>query len=76
MDVITMTGFKQTNRLIKKKSPYLREHAHNPVDWYQWGDEDFEKARREGNRFSSVSDIPDFNSCNCSTLTNGSYEYY
>src|SRR6185436_7839860 len=36
-----------TNRLINEKSPYLQLHAHNPVDWYPWGDEAFEKARRE-----------------------------
>jgi uncharacterized protein YyaL (SSP411 family) len=36
------------NRLINEKSPYLLQHAHNPVDWYPWGDEAFEKARREG----------------------------
>ena len=40
---------KQThsNRLIHETSPYLLQHAHNPVDWYPWGDEAFEKARRE-----------------------------
>ena len=36
-----------TNRLAGEKSPYLLQHAHNPVDWYPWGDEAFEKARRE-----------------------------
>ncbi|MCU1238259.1 MAG: hypothetical protein JWP63_6226 [Candidatus Solibacter sp.] len=36
-----------TNRLAEEKSPYLLQHAHNPVDWYAWGDEAFEKARRE-----------------------------
>ena len=36
-----------TNRLIDEKSPYLLQHAHNPVDWYAWGPEAFEKARRE-----------------------------
>jgi uncharacterized protein YyaL (SSP411 family) len=36
-----------TNRLIRAKSPYLLLHAHNPVDWYPWGDEAFEKARKE-----------------------------
>jgi uncharacterized protein YyaL (SSP411 family) len=36
-----------TNRLIHEKSPYLQQHAHNPVDWYAWGDEAFEKARSE-----------------------------
>ncbi len=35
------------NRLMQEKSPYLQQHAHNPVDWYPWGDEAFEKARRE-----------------------------
>ncbi len=33
------------NRLIREKSPYLLQHAHNPVDWYPWGDEAFEAAR-------------------------------
>ncbi len=36
-----------TNRLIGEKSPYLLQHAHNPVDWYPWGDEAFAKARAE-----------------------------
>src|SRR5262244_3169584 len=36
-----------TNRLATEKSPYLLQHAHNPVDWYAWGDEAFEKATRE-----------------------------
>jgi hypothetical protein len=36
-----------TNRLIAEKSPYLLQHAHNPVDWHAWGSEAFEKARRE-----------------------------
>ncbi|EFV69829.1 hypothetical protein CHCC14600_3204 [Bacillus licheniformis] len=36
-----------TNRLINEKSPYLLQHAHNPVDWYPWGEEAFEKAKRE-----------------------------
>src|ERR1041384_2415224 len=36
-----------TNRLIHEKSPYLQQHAHNPVDWYPWGAEAFEKARKE-----------------------------
>ena len=35
------------NRLIKEKSPYLLQHAFNPVDWYSWGDEAFDAARRE-----------------------------
>ncbi|HZT31409.1 MAG TPA: thioredoxin domain-containing protein [Bryobacteraceae bacterium] len=36
-----------TNHLAKEKSPYLLQHAHNPVDWYPWGPEAFDKARRE-----------------------------
>lgn len=35
------------NRLINEKSPYLLQHAFNPVNWYPWGEEAFEKARRE-----------------------------
>src|SRR5215212_5918138 len=35
------------NRLAKETSPYLLQHAYNPVDWYPWGEEAFEKARRE-----------------------------
>ncbi|GAB6067991.1 thioredoxin domain-containing protein [Methylothermus subterraneus] len=38
---------KFTNRLILENSPYLLQHAHNPVDWYPWGEEAFAKARRE-----------------------------
>ena len=38
---------QHTNRLAREKSPYLLQHAHNPVDWYPWGEEAFEKARRE-----------------------------
>ncbi len=36
-----------TNRLAHESSPYLRSHAHNPVDWYPWGPEALERARRE-----------------------------
>ena len=39
---------KYTNRLILESSPYLLQHAHNPVDWRAWGDEAFEEARRLG----------------------------
>ena len=35
------------NRLIYEKSPYLLQHAYNPVQWFPWGDEAFEKARLE-----------------------------
>ncbi len=36
------------NRLARASSPYLLQHAHNPVDWYPWGPEAFEEARRRG----------------------------
>jgi uncharacterized protein YyaL (SSP411 family) len=42
-----MTTHKHTNRLIHSSSPYLLQHAHNPVDWHEWGTEAFEKAKRE-----------------------------
>lgn len=38
---------KKTNRLIHATSPYLLQHAHNPVDWYEWGEEALTKARKE-----------------------------
>lgn len=38
---------RYTNRLILEASPYLRQHAHNPVNWYAWGDEAFARATRE-----------------------------
>ncbi len=38
---------KHTNRLIDETSPYLIQHAHNPVDWYPWGEEAFQKAKNE-----------------------------
>src|SRR5260370_16152011 len=37
---------KYTNRLYLETSPYLQQHAHNPVNWYSWGDEAFDTARR------------------------------
>jgi len=38
---------RQPNRLIKEKSPYLLQHAYNPVAWYPWGDEALATAARE-----------------------------
>jgi uncharacterized protein len=38
---------KYTNRLIAETSPYLRQHAHNPVEWYPWGEEAFGRALKE-----------------------------
>ncbi|MGI8908482.1 MAG: thioredoxin domain-containing protein [Candidatus Sumerlaeaceae bacterium] len=43
----TSPDHKHTNRLANETSPYLLQHAHNPVDWYPWGQEAFDKARAE-----------------------------
>ncbi len=37
---------KYTNKLSQETSPYLLQHAHNPVDWYPWGEEALNKAKR------------------------------
>ena len=50
---------RPANRLIHESSPYLLQHAHNPVDWYPWGDEAFAEARRR--------DVPIFLSIGYST---------
>lgn len=42
-----MTNSKVPNRLMNEKSPYLLQHAHNPVDWYPWSEEAFAKAKAE-----------------------------
>jgi uncharacterized protein YyaL (SSP411 family) len=42
-----VTEHVHTNRLINETSPYLLQHAHNPVDWFPWGEEAFQLARRE-----------------------------
>jgi uncharacterized protein len=43
----SMKNTAPANRLAQASSPYLLQHAYNPVDWYEWGEEAFEKARRE-----------------------------
>jgi len=43
-----MASARYTNHLVNETSPYLRQHAHNPVEWYPWGAEALERARREG----------------------------
>lgn len=42
-----MTNSKIPNRLANEKSPYLLQHAYNPVNWYLWGTEAFEKAKAD-----------------------------
>jgi len=47
-EVLPMTAIQKIpNRLANEKSPYLLQHANNPVDWYAWGDEAFQKAKTE-----------------------------
>jgi len=60
------------NRLALESSPYLLQHAHNPVDWYPWGDEAFEKARRENRPvFLSIG----YSSCHwCHVMEKESFE--
>ncbi|XP_078135033.1 spermatogenesis-associated protein 20 isoform X2 [Sander vitreus] len=41
------TPHRHTNRLAMERSPYLLQHAHNPVDWYPWGQDAFDKAKNE-----------------------------
>lgn len=43
----TVKHKKYNNRLVFEKSPYLLQHAHNPVNWFPWGEEAFSKAARE-----------------------------
>ena len=61
-----------TNALINEKSPYLLQHAHNPVDWYPWGSEAFEKARKENKLiFLSVG----YSTCHwCHVMEHESFE--
>ncbi len=44
---MTQPTQRPANRLARETSPYLLQHAHNPVDWYPWGEEALERARRE-----------------------------
>jgi len=61
-----------TNHLSHEKSPYLLQHAHNPVDWYPWGEEAFAKARRENKPiFLSIG----YSTCHwCHVMAHESFE--
>jgi len=61
-----------TNRLQNELSPYLLQHAENPVDWYPWGPEAFDKARRQDKPvFLSIG----FASCHwCHVMAHESFE--
>ncbi len=72
----TKAGQKQgavyTNHLAGEKSPYLLQHAHNPVDWYPWGDAAFAKARKENKPiFLSIG----YSTCHwCHVMAHESFE--
>ncbi len=64
--------YPYTNKLIHETSPYLLQHAHNPVNWYPWGEEAFEKARIE-NKLVLIS--IGYSSCHwCHVMEQESYE--
>jgi uncharacterized protein len=65
-------GPEHTNLLAQEKSPYLLQHAHNPVDWYPWGEKAFAKARRENKPiFLSVG----YSTCHwCHVMAHESFE--
>src|SRR5437764_117714 len=61
-----------TNRLVRETSPYLRQHAHNPVDWFPWGEEAIERARElERPIFLSIG----YSACHwCHVMAHESFE--
>jgi len=61
------------NHLINEISPYLRQHAHNPVDWYPWGPEAFKRAQRENKPiFLSIG----YSTCHwCHVMAHESFEH-
>jgi uncharacterized protein len=69
MDAKRPTG---SNRLAKERSPYLLQHANNPVDWYPWGEEAFAKAKNDGKPiFLSIG----YSTCHwCHVLAHESFE--
>ena len=72
MSATPETAPSHTNRLIDSNSPYLLQHAHNPVDWYAWGDEAHEASRREGKPiFLSIG----YSACHwCHVMAHESFE--
>ena len=63
---------KYQNKLVKEKSPYLQQHAYNPVDWYPWGEEAFNKAETENKPiFLSIG----YSTCHwCHVMAHESFE--
>src|SRR2546422_9478388 len=69
---VEMPEERKPNRLISEKSPYLLEHAFNPVNWFAWGDEAFQRATSEQKPiFLSIG----YSSCHwCHIFKNESFE--
>lgn len=67
-----MSAVIHTNRLINEKSPYLLQHAHNPVDWYPWGEEAFHAAKSQNKPvFLSIG----YSTCHwCHVMAHESFE--
>ncbi|MFO0843095.1 MAG: DUF255 domain-containing protein [Gemmataceae bacterium] len=66
-----MTSQRFTNRLAHETSPYLRQHAHNPVDWYPWGEEAIASAQLDRPIFLSVG----YSACHwCHVMEHESFE--
>ncbi|MGE4353277.1 MAG: thioredoxin domain-containing protein [Oscillospiraceae bacterium] len=67
-----MTDNRTPNRLIQESSPYLLQHAHNPVDWYPWGEAAFARARQENKPvFLSIG----YSTCHwCHVMAHESFE--
>ena len=65
-------SINRVNRLAEETSPYLRQHADNPVDWYPWGDDAFDKAREENRPiFLSIG----YSACHwCHVMAHESFE--
>ncbi|MCD6299164.1 MAG: thioredoxin domain-containing protein, partial [Thermoplasmata archaeon] len=67
-----MNARSNSNHLVNEKSPYLLQHAHNPVDWYPWGEGAFGKARKENKPvFLSIG----YSTCHwCHVMAHESFE--
>ena len=72
MDDNHSSGLKKPNRLINETSPYLLQHAYNPVDWYGWNQEALERSKKENKPiFLSIG----YSSCHwCHVMAHESFE--
>ena len=67
-----LSAGEKPNRLIKEKSPYLLQHAFNPIEWYSWGEEPFARAKKENKPiFLSIG----YSTCHwCHVMAHESFE--